>query len=190
MVVQTQPFDPNANNRNGAHTNSASRTEAFDELSLCAKLKSKAQEAQIAFSKGEQCGVGEEPSGYCPIYYTKSYGQDPRKIEMSFDCTNYQHQFRLNHEAEIAPMPFEQHVFQSIFLDKTSRHLWTIDEIDESKIIERKWWYQLGHRWHHYVRVVPCMMFINGRNHTLFAGSWTLVVSLSMLDHLVMRRKR
>ena len=82
---------------------------------------------------------------------------------MSFDCTNYQHQFRLGREAEVEPMPFGRHVFQSIFLDKTSsRYLWTINEIDESKIIERKWWHQLGHRWQHYVRVVPSMMFING----------------------------
>jgi hypothetical protein len=103
---------------------------------------------------------------------------------MSFDCTNYQHQFWLDHEAEVEPMPFGQHVFQSIFLDKTSsKHLWTINEIDESKIIERKWWHQLGHRWQHYVRVVPCMMFINGRNRTFFAGSWTLVVCTLRVSH-------
>lgn len=55
--------------------------------------------------------------------------------------------------------------------------MWTMGEIDDGKIIERKWWHQLGHRWQHYARVVPGMMFINGRNHTWFAGSWTLVVS-------------
>lgn len=145
---------------------------------LCAKPSSKAQEDQIAFSKGERRGVDDEPSGYRPMYYTKSYATDPQKIEMSFDCTNYQHQFRMDHDSETAPIPYERHVFQSIFLDKTNREkLWTIDEIDESKIIEKKWWHQLGHRWQHYARVVPGMMFINGKNHTLFAGSWTLVVS-------------
>ena len=70
------------------------------------------------------------------MYYTKSYEQDPPKIEMSFDYTNYQH--------------------------------------------------QLGHLWQHYVRVVPCMMFINGRNNTFFAGSWTLVVR-SLPKYLVMK---
>ncbi|KAL8718488.1 MAG: hypothetical protein Q9181_008194, partial [Wetmoreana brouardii] len=77
-----------------------------------------------------------------------------------------------------APVPYENHVFQSIFLDKTNSHLWTIDSIDESKIIEKKWRHQLGHRWQHYVRVVPNMMFINRPlrdTHTTFAGSWTLV---------------
>lgn len=143
--------------------------------SLCAKPRSKLQEDQVAFSKGERRGLGNEPSGFRPMYFTKTYAEDPAKIEMSFDCTNYQHQFRVDHDAEIAPVAFNKHVFQTIFLDKTDRHLWTIDEIDKTKIIESKWWHQLGHRWQHYLRVVPCMMFINGRNHTLFAGSWTLV---------------
>lgn len=143
---------------------------------LCAEPHSKAQEDQIAFSKGERRGVDNEPSGYRPMYFTKSYVEDPTKIEMSFDCTNYQHQFRMGHESEVSPIPFDRHVFQSIFLDKTNKDLWTLDEIDESKIIEKKWWHQLGHRWQHYARVVPGMMFINGKNHTFFAGSWTLVV--------------
>ncbi|PNY25890.1 Uncharacterized protein TCAP_04155 [Tolypocladium capitatum] len=39
--------------------------------------------------------------------------------------------------------------------------------------------HQLGHRWQHYLRVVPGMMFLHGRNSTHFAGSWTLVVILA-----------
>ena len=149
--------------------------------SLCAEPKSKDQEDQIRFSKDESIGHDGEPGGYRPMYYTHSYKEDPQKIEMSFDCTNYQHQFRMDHDAERPPIPYEQHVFQSIFLDKRNRQLWTIDEIDKDKIIESKWWHQLGHRWQHYARVVPGMMFINGQNRTLFAGSWTLVVSLLSL---------
>lgn len=143
---------------------------------LCAKPKSKQQEDMIAFSKNERPGPGNEPPGFRPMYYTHSYPEDMHKIEMAFDVTNYQHQFRMDHDADKAPVPYENHVFQSIFLDKENRHLWTMDQIDESKIIEKKWWHQLGHRWQHYVRVVPNMMFINGKNRTLFAGSWTLVV--------------
>jgi hypothetical protein len=94
--------------------------------------------------------------------------QTPEKMEMSFDCTNYQYQFRIDHDANETLIPYEQHVFQSIFLDKTQRHLWAIDQIDESKITEHK-------RWQHYVRVVPGMMFINGKNWTWFAGSGMLV---------------
>lgn len=143
---------------------------------LCAEPKSKDQEDQIKFAKNEARGQDDEPGGYRPMYFTHSYPEDPQKIEMSFDCTNYQHQFRKDHDADTPPIPFERHVFQSIFLDKTNRQLWTIDEIDKSKVIEEKWWHQLGHRWQHYVRVVPGMMFINGKNNTFFAGSWTLVV--------------
>lgn len=156
--------------------------EYFDKIyetkfsaELCAKPKSKAQVDQIKFAKNEVKGQDGEPGGFRPMYYTHSYKSNPEKIEMSFDCSNYQHQFRMDHDADKTPLPYEQHVFQSIFLDKTQRHLWTIDRIDETKIIERKWWHQLGHKWQHYTRVVPGMMFINGKNHTWFAGSWTLV---------------
>lgn len=142
---------------------------------LCASPKSKQQEEQIAFSKNEQPGPDNEPAGFRPMYYTHMYPNNPHKIEMAFDCTNYQHQFRMDHDKDKPPVPYGNHVFQSIFLDKGSRDLWTIDQIDESKVIEKKWWHQLGHRWQHYVRVVPNMMFINGKNRTWFAGSWTLV---------------
>lgn len=144
---------------------------------LCAKPKSESQKDMIKFAKDETGGGDGEPGGFRPMYYTHSYPEDPSKIEMSFDCTNYQHQFRTQNNAKAAPVPYENHVFQSIFLDKTNRHLWTIDDIDESKVIEKKWWHQLGHKWQHYVRVVPGMMFINGKKNTYFAGSWTLVVS-------------
>lgn len=144
---------------------------------LCAKPKSEAQEGMIKFAKDESQGQDGEPGGFRPMYYTHSYAADPSKIEMSFDCTNYQHQFRTENDAAVAPVPYKNHVFQSIFLDKNNRHLWTIDQIDEGKVIAKKWWHQLGHRWQHYVRVVPGMMFINGKKNTYFAGSWTLVVS-------------
>ena len=150
---------------------------------LCAQPTSQAQEDQIAFASKSSPAGSDEPVGYRPMYYTHSYAADPQKIEMSFDCTNYQHQFRLAEETgEAKPeMPYDRHVFQSIFLDKTNGHMWTMDQIDESKVIEKKWWHQLGHRWQHYVRVVPGMMFINGRNRTWFAGSWTLVVCSALL---------
>ena len=154
---------------------------------LAAKPKSKAQEDQLAFAKGEiETNSDGEPSGYRPMYYTHSYTQDMKKIEMSFDCTNYQHQFRLNDDGTTppdskrpdpgkAPVPYDNHIFQSIFLNKENADLWTMNQIDPNKVIESKWWHQLGHRWQHYVRVVPGMMFLNGKNKTWFAGSWTVV---------------
>lgn len=137
---------------------------------LCADPTSDSQEQQISFAKGSAA----QPEGFRPMYFTYTYKQNPRLIEMSFNCSNYQHQLvaaKNNGRQELEP------VYQSIFLDKHRDNLWTIGEIDENKIIKRNWWHQLGHRWQHYLRVVPGMMFLNGKNSTTFAGSWTLVVS-------------
>lgn len=88
---------------------------------------------------------------------------------MCFDCTNYQSQFP-------EKVPFEQHVFQTIYLNKErDGHLWTNNEIAKDKIIRQDWWHQLCHSYTHYLFVVPWMMFLNAKRHTQFAASWTLV---------------
>ncbi|KAK5702206.1 hypothetical protein LTR17_022514 [Elasticomyces elasticus] len=103
------------------------------------------------------------------MYLIRPYPSDLTKLEMCFDCTNYQAQFPPN-------VPFEKHVFQTIFLNKDrDGHLWTIDEIDESKIIRKDWWHQLCHSWTHYMFVVPWMWLLQGKRHTRFASSWTMV---------------
>ncbi|KAF2805202.1 FAD/NAD(P)-binding domain-containing protein [Mytilinidion resinicola] len=104
-----------------------------------------------------------------PMYYIKQYPADLTKLEMCFDCTNYQAQFP-------PEVPFERHVFQTIFLNKhRDGHLWSIDEIDESKIIRKDWWHQLCHSFTHNLFVVPWMWLLQGRRHTRFAAAWTLV---------------
>jgi hypothetical protein len=104
-----------------------------------------------------------------PMYLIKMYPQDLTKLEMCFDCTNYQAQFPPS-------VPFENHVFQTIFLNKErDGHLWSIDEIDESKIIRKDWWHQLCHSFTHYLFVVPWMWLLQGKRHTRFAAAWTLV---------------
>lgn len=60
-----------------------------------------------------------------PMYYIKMYDQDLSKLEMCFDCTNYQAQFPPR-------VDFDKHVFQTIYLNKArDGHLWSIDEIDK-----------------------------------------------------------
>jgi hypothetical protein len=104
-----------------------------------------------------------------PMYYIKEYPSDPSKLEMCFDCSNYQSQFP-------PTVPFEQHVFQTIFLNKArDSHLWSRDEIDRSKIIREDWWHQLCHSWTHYILLVPWMWLLQGRRHTRYAAAWTLV---------------
>ncbi|KAK4450180.1 flavin-containing amine oxidasedehydrogenase [Podospora aff. communis PSN243] len=113
--------------------------------------------------------IASARDSFRPMYYIKPYDADLTKLEMSFDCANYQAQFPPN-------VPFEDHVFQTIFLNKErDGHLWTDGEIDESKIIREDWWHQLCHSWTHYAFVVPWMWTLQGRKHTRFASSWTLV---------------
>ena len=104
-----------------------------------------------------------------PMYLIKTYPADRSKLEMCFDCTNYQSQFPPS-------VPFDQHVFQTIFLNQQrDGHLWTIDEIDPAKVIRKDPWHQLCHSFTHYAFVVPWMWLLQGRRHTRFAAAWTLV---------------
>ncbi|KAI1504761.1 hypothetical protein F5X99DRAFT_432533 [Biscogniauxia marginata] len=108
-------------------------------------------------------------SNFRPMYYIKMYGEDQSKLEMCFDTTNYQSQFPER-------VPFEQHVFQTIYLNRDrDRALWTDGEIREDKVIRRDWWHQLCHGYTHYLLVVPWVMLLQARRRTRFAGSWTLV---------------
>ncbi|KAN0063765.1 hypothetical protein ACQY0O_003815 [Thecaphora frezii] len=73
------------------------------------------------------------------------------------------------------PPPLEDHVFQTIFLNRDLSHKWTKDEIQPDKVILEKWWKQQSHRWTHYAFVVPWLWLLNGHRHTQFCGGWTLV---------------
>lgn len=103
------------------------------------------------------------------MYLIRMYPQDLTKLEMCFDCTNYQAQFP-------PEVPFDKHVFQTIFLNnERDSKLWTRDEIDKSKIIREDWWHQLCHSYSHYLKVVPWMWTLQGKRRTRYAASWTLV---------------
>jgi hypothetical protein len=147
--------------------------ETHFKQELCAEPRSEEQKKQIAFAKGQKSSPpsSSDEASFNPMYYTYTYQSDPRLIEMSFNCSNYQHQLKA---ANAGDDKFEP-VYQTIFLNKKQKHLWTIDDIKQEKIIKSNWWHQLGHRWQHYLRVVPLMMFLHGRQNTYFAGSWTLV---------------
>ncbi|KAJ5184051.1 hypothetical protein N7492_001667 [Penicillium capsulatum] len=149
--------------------------EAQYDPALCAQPTSQERKNQITFAEQKPSCRKDGWEGFRPMYFTHSFPSDPDKIEMGFNCTNYQHQFR-EHLGEGNPPPSsDRQVFQTIFLNDQHQDLWTWNSIDQSKIIGRKWWHQFGHRWQHYLRVVPGMMFINGQNRTHYAGSWTMV---------------
>ncbi|OJT10958.1 hypothetical protein TRAPUB_12520 [Trametes pubescens] len=164
-----------------------------------------------------------------PLYYTMQYAEDKSKIEMSFDLTHYQPQFRgeqpagpisssdhTEHRNECKPSEYtknaqdaekgkageevrtgkdakgrpepqiENHVFQTIFLDRDgSQDLWTWGDIGEEKRIYEKWWKQQSHRWQHYAKVVPWMMFVNGKHHTQYVVPF--LIHESGADQLTVR---
>ena len=168
--------------------------EAKYNPSLTAEPSTRERKDQISFAEQSRRCEKDGWQGFSPMYFIHGYKSDPDKIEMGFDCTHYQHQFRENLGEGSEPRPLEEHVFQTIFLNDQQKHLWTWNDIDPSKIIARKWWHQFGHRWQHYLRVVPGMMFINGQNHTLYAGSWTMVVSserpLPVYTNTIQKKKK
>ncbi|KAF8625233.1 hypothetical protein AX17_006899 [Amanita inopinata Kibby_2008] len=123
-------------------------------------------------------------NNFAPLYFIRSYPDDKSKLEMSFDLTNYQPQFdgvaASGQDAEgdgDGKIPLERHVFQTIFLNKEpeSSKYWSKDEINPDEVIMQKWWKQQSHRWQHYAGTVPWMGLINGKNHTYFAGAWTVL---------------
>ncbi|ELU40581.1 flavin-containing amine oxidasedehydrogenase [Rhizoctonia solani AG-1 IA] len=164
-----------------------------------------AADPQPEHAKDDQDAIELGRKEFKPLYYTKQYEDDKRKIEMSFgESRQYKrslrvlpvHQeikgwivsfqnstFRKGLMAETSMLdiphdekPMEQHVFQTIFLDRdSSEGMWTWNEIPKEKRIYEKWWKQQSHRWQHYAKVVPWMMFINGKNHTHFAGAWSVL---------------
>jgi len=86
---------------------------------------------------------------------------------MGFDLTAYQPTLR-------AARAKGHRVFQSIFLNRDAADMWTIGEIDPSKILDSAWWVAFSHTYKHFRRVVPWVWTIQGRRHTHYAGSWTL----------------
>lgn len=71
-----------------------------------------------------------------------------------------------HHEDQHVLPPVENHVYQTIYLDRERSQRWTKDEVNPEKVILEKWWKQQSHRWQHYGGTVPWMWSINGKNHT------------------------
>lgn len=94
-------------------------------------------------------------------YVCTPHARDPEYIEMSFNLRNYQ-----------PGLPRD--VFQSIFLDDTRQKQWTVAEIQEDRILLRKWWRQFSHTWRHFAFTVPFMRLLQGRQHTWFCGGYTM----------------
>lgn len=135
-------------------------TNQYDDKLAVSSLGDRDESKRIDFAK----------KSFKPMYYIKQVSADSKLVEMCFDCSNFQAQLK---DQDI---PFEDHVFQTIFLNKKDEHTWTKDEIRQDKIIRVDWWYQLCHTWKHYAFVVPFVFLLNRLSpRTTFAGSWTLL---------------
>lgn len=99
------------------------------------------------------------------MYYIRTEPQDRTKIEMSFNLSAYQPQLQEQ----------EEPVYQTIFLNNEEKELWTIDEIDPSKVLLTKWWHQFAHETSHFYSVVPLVRFIQNTKKAWYCGAYTLV---------------
>eukprot|EP00928_Gymnodinium_smaydae_P048182 TRINITY_DN321_c0_g3_i1.p1 TRINITY_DN321_c0_g3~~TRINITY_DN321_c0_g3_i1.p1 ORF type:complete len:531 (+),score=58.26 TRINITY_DN321_c0_g3_i1:61-1653(+) len=102
------------------------------------------------------------------IYFIKTYEKQPEALEMGFELTAYQPALqKLRASGE--------RIYQTIFLDKKRSDLWTVKDLDPSKVIDRAWWSAFSHTYKHFRWVVPWVWTLQGRKHTWYAGSWTLL---------------
>ena len=102
------------------------------------------------------------------IYFIRAHEERPECLEMGFELSAYQPQLKTRKAAGGEP------IYQTIFLDKERRSMWSIDKLNPSKILDRAWWSAFSHTYKHFRWVVPWTWTIQGHKHTWYAGSWTL----------------
>ncbi|CAL1546864.1 unnamed protein product [Lymnaea stagnalis] len=98
-------------------------------------------------------------------YFIRTDPTDQSKLEMSFNLSNYQPQLKST----------DRYIYQTIFLDDSTKNIWTMNEINQGKIRFTRWWRQFSHTWRHFAFTVPLMRYLQGEKHTWFCGSYTLI---------------
>lgn len=99
-------------------------------------------------------------------YFVRTDPKDPAKIEMSFNLSNYQPQLKAS----------GRNIYQTIFLDENLREkYWTIEKVNKDKVLLESWWRQFSHSWTHFAFTVPIMRYLQGKKHTWYCGSYTLI---------------
>lgn len=148
-------------------------------------------------TEAEGCNTGKkDPFQDKEMYLVRSYKDKRGLIEMSFDLSHYQPQVKYKQSETVVPsctksalnipgmngngdknscLEADGSLFQTIFLDDKNIKDWTIDHIDETKIIKKKWWRQFAHCRGHYLGTVPFLRFIQNNKKTLYCGSWLSV---------------
>ncbi|CAG9465951.1 unnamed protein product [Pedinophyceae sp. YPF-701] len=101
------------------------------------------------------------------MYFIRTDPEDPSKVEMSFNLSMYQPHLL---DAKGA----RRNLYQTIFLDARGKDRWTIDAIDEKKILKKRWTRQFAHTWTHFAKWVPFVRFIQNTKRTWYAGAVTV----------------
>ena len=97
------------------------------------------------------------------MYFIRCHPDDPKIIEMSFNLAAYQ-----------PHLQGKRAMYQTIFLDDKLKEYWSVDEIDESKILKKRTTRQFAHTWTHFAYWVPYVRWLQGKKHTWYAGAYTL----------------
>ncbi|KAG1652888.1 hypothetical protein FOA52_008851 [Chlamydomonas sp. UWO 241] len=97
-------------------------------------------------------------------YFVRTYPQDPRKIEMSFNLSTYQPHLK---EAGLD-------IYQTYYLDARDKPMWTDGAVAKGKVLATRWLRQFAHTWRHFAFFVPWGRFMQGTKHTWYAGAYTL----------------
>jgi len=104
------------------------------------------------------------------MYFVRWDEKRPELIEMSFDLAAYQpHLTDLTNNNNSGAS-----IYQSIYLDDNTKATWTIDQLNEDKILKKRWTRQFAHTWRHFSFWVPFLRFIQGKRNAYYAGSYTL----------------
>ncbi|GAA5827940.1 hypothetical protein JCM5353_007750 [Sporobolomyces roseus] len=121
----------------------------------------------------EKSDVGNEEKAeksFNPMYLIKHEEENPKAVEMSFNCSQFQPQLKLQKK------PFRDQVFQTVFLNDKNRKAWTSNEIEQRKIIRVDEFRQVRHGYQHFLRVPLFLSLLQSHDrHTHFAGAWALV---------------
>ncbi|GAA5838422.1 hypothetical protein JCM3766R1_005541 [Sporobolomyces carnicolor] len=122
-----------------------------------------------AIRVGEKDMSEKEANAFQPMYFVRHNDEDARKIEMSFNCSQFQHQLKRQNR------PLRDQIFQTVFLNDDHKSSWTKSEIRSGDIIRVDEFHQVRHDWRHYLRLPFLSLCQSHKRHTHFAGAWSLV---------------
>ncbi|GAA5950031.1 hypothetical protein JCM3765_004170 [Sporobolomyces pararoseus] len=122
-----------------------------------------------ALKVGEKDMSEKDVNSFHPMYFVRHNDADAKKIEMSFNCSQFQHQLKEQNK------PLQDQIFQTVFLNDENKSSWTKNEIQANKIIRVDEYHQVRTGWQHFLRLPFLSLLQSHKRHTHFAGAWSTV---------------